>query len=130
MIGIDTNVLIRLVMQDDPIQCGKVDSFLAGLSTREVGFISLVTLIESVWVLEKHYRLPRLDLARFVEDLLGATELKVEREAAVSQALACFRGSTADFADCLIDRIHRDAGCTHTVTFDIAAAKSTGMVLL
>lgn len=130
MIGIDTNLLIRLAMQDDPVQCAKVDLFLASLSRREVGFISLVTLIESVWVLERRYRLPRFDIIRFVQELLDAPELKLEREEAVSQALRRFKGSTADFADCLIERVSHHAGCTHTLTFDIAASKSSGMVLL
>jgi predicted nucleic-acid-binding protein len=130
MIGIDTNLLIRLAMQDHPVQCAKVDLFLANLSRREVGFISLVTLVESVWVLETRYRLPRLDIVRFVQELLDAPELKLEREEPVSQALQRFKASTADFADCLIERVSHHAGCTHTVTFDIAASKSSGMVLL
>lgn len=130
MIGIDTNILIRLAMQDDPVQCSKVDSFLATLSRKEVGFISLVTLIESVWVLEMRYSVRKFDIIRFLQELLDAPELKLEREAAVSLALQRFEASTADFADCLIERVCHDAGCTHTVTFDIAASKSTGMVLL
>jgi predicted nucleic-acid-binding protein len=130
MIGIDTNLLIRMAMQDDPVQCAKVDSFLASLSGKEVGFVSLVTLIESVWVLEKRYRLPKPDVVRFVQELLDAPELKLERDAAVSQALHRFTASTADFADCLIERVSHHAGCTHTVTFDLAASKSSGMVLL
>ena len=130
MIGIDTNLLIRLTMQDDTVQCSKVDSFLASLSRQEVGFISLVALIESVWVLEKRCRLPKVDVARFVQGLLDAPELKLEREAAVSQALQRFKASTADFAACLIERVGHHAGCSRTVTFDEAAAKSSGMSLL
>jgi predicted nucleic-acid-binding protein len=117
-------------MQDDPVQCAKVDSFLGSLSRQQVGFISLVTLIESVWVLEKRYGLPKLDVIRFVEELLAASELRLERESAVSQALQRFNSSAADFADCLIERVSHHAGCSHTATFDIAASKSSGMVLL
>ena len=130
MIGIDTNLLIRLAMQDDPVQCSKVDVFLASLSRKQVGFISLVTLVESVWVLERRYRLAKLDVIRFVQELLDAPELKLERESSVSQALRRFKASTSEFADCLIERVSHHAGCTHTVTFDIAASKSSGMVLL
>ena len=130
MIGIDTNLLIRLAMQDDPVQCAKVDLFLASLSRQDVGFVSLVTLIESVWVLEKRYGLPKLDVIRFVQELLAAPELRLERDSAVSEALQRFNSSVADFADCLIERVSHHAGCTHTVTFDIAASKSPGMVLL
>jgi predicted nucleic-acid-binding protein len=130
VIGIDTNILIRLAMQDDPVQCAKVDSFLAGLSGHDVAFVSLVTLIESVWVLEKRYGLPKGDLVRFLEGLLSAPELRLDREPAVREALERFKAHKADFADCLIERVSHSAGCAHTVTFDIAASKSSGMVLL
>lgn len=130
MIGIDTNLLIRLAMQDDPIQCAKVDLFLASLSRREVGFISLVTLIESVWVLGKRYNLSKSDIVGFIQALLDAPELTMEREEAVSQALQRFKVSTADFAACLIERIGALAGCRETVTFDQDASKFSGMRLL
>ena len=130
MIGIDTNVLIRLAMQDDPIQCAKVDLFLASLSRQDVGFISLVTLIESVWVLEKRYNLSKSDIVRFVQEFLDAPELTMEREEAVSHALQRFKTSKADYADCLIERLGHAAGCAETVTFDTDASKFAGMRLL
>jgi predicted nucleic-acid-binding protein len=130
MIGIDTNLLIRLAMQDDPAQCAKVDSFLASLSPPQVGFISLVTLIESVWVLEERYERSRSDVIQYIQGLLDAPELRLERDTAVSAALQRFKLSAADFADCLIERVGHDAGCSHTVTFDVAASKASGMVLL
>lgn len=130
MIGIDTNLLIRLAMQDDPIQCAKEDLFLASLSRQEVGFVSLVTLIESVWVLGKCYNLSKPDIVRFVQELLDAPELAMEGEEAVSQALQRFKASTADFADCLIERIGALAGCRETVTFDVNASRFAGMRLL
>ena len=130
MIGIDTNLLIRLAAQDDPIQCAKVDWFLASLSGQEVGFISLITLIESVWVLGKHYKSSKSDIVRFVQALLDAPELTLEGEEAVSQALQRFKSSTADFADCLIERSGALAGCRETVTFDQDASRFAGMRLL
>ena len=130
MIGIDTNLLIRLAMQDDPIQCAKVDVFLASLSRQEVGFISLVTLIESVWVLGKRYNRSKPDIVRFVQELLDAPELTMEKEVAVSQALQRFKTSTADFADCLIERLGALAGCRETVTVDRNASKFAGMRLI
>ena len=130
MIGIDTNLLIRLAMQDDPIQCAKVDVFLASLSRQEVGFISLVTLIESVWVLGKRYNLSKSDIVRFVQELSDAPELTMEGAEAVSEALQRFKASTADFADCLIERLGALAGCRETVTLDQDACKFAGMRLL
>ena len=130
MIGIDTNLLIRMAMQDDPIQSAKVDLFLASLSRQEVGFISLVTLIESVWVLGKRYNRSKPDIVRFVQELLDAPELTMEKEVAVSQALQRFKASTADFADCLIERLGALAGCRETVTVDRNASKFAGMRLI
>ena len=130
MIGIDTNLLIRMAMQDDPIQSAKVDLFLASLSRQEVGFISLVTLIESVWVLGKRYNRSKPDIVRFVQELLDAPELTMEKEVAVSQALQRFKTSTADFADCLIERLGALAGCRETVTVDRNASKFAGMRLI
>jgi predicted nucleic-acid-binding protein len=130
VIGIDTNLLIRLAMQDDPIQCAKVDVFLASLSRQEVGFISLVTLIESVWVLGKRYNLSKSDIVRFVQELSDAPELTMEGAEAVSEALQCFKASKADFADCLIERLGALAGCRETVTVDRNASKFAGMRLI
>jgi len=130
VIGIDTNLLIRMAMQDDPIQSAKVDLFLASLSRQEVGFISLVTLIESVWVLGKRYNRSKPDIVRFVQELLDAPELTMEKEVAVSQALQRFKTSTADFADCLIERLGALAGCRETVTVDRNASKFAGMRLI
>jgi len=117
-------------MQDDPVQCAKVYLFLASLSRQEVGFISLVTLIESVWVLGKCYNLPKSDIVRFVQALLDAPELRMESAEAVSQALQRFKASTADFADCLIERLGALAGCRETVTFDRDASRFAGMRLI
>jgi len=130
MIGIDTNLLVRLAMQDNPVQCAKVDLFLCGLSRENAGFISLVTLIETVWVLGNRYRRRKPDVMRFLEELLNAPELTLEKELAVSEALTRFRGSSAEFADCLIERLGHHAGCLHTVTFDEGASKSAGTVSL
>jgi len=130
VIGIDTNLLIRMAMQDDPIQSAKVDLFLASLSRQEVGFISLVTLIESVWVLGKRYNRSKPDIVRFVQELLDAPELTMERAEAVSQALQRFKSSQADFADCLIERLGALAGCRETVTVDRNASKFAGMRLI
>jgi predicted nucleic-acid-binding protein len=130
VIGIDTNILVRLAIQDDPIQCAKVDLFLASLSRQEIGFISLVTLIESVWVLGKVYNRPKSEIAGFVQGLLDAPELTMEGAEAVSQALQRFKASTAGFADCLIERSGALAGCRETVTFDQDASKFAGMRLI
>jgi len=103
---------------------------MSSFSLREPGFVSGVTLTESVWVLERSYRKPKQEVAFFVRGLLESQQLVVENHDATAQALRRFEASNADFADCLIERLCHSAGCTRTMTFDLNASKSSGMVLL
>jgi predicted nucleic-acid-binding protein len=130
MIGLDTNVLLRFFLQDDLDQSARAAALMSSFSLREPGFISAVTLAESVWVLESFYHKPKQEVAFFVRGLLESQQLVVENHDAVAQALRRFEGSKADFADCLIERLCGSAGCTRTMTFDLNASKVSGMVLL
>lgn len=130
MTGLDTNVLLRFLLQDEPDQSARAAALMSSLSVREPGFISNVTLAESVWVLERTYRKPKQEIASFVSGLLEAEQLVLENHDVVAQALRKFDASNADFADCLIERLGHSAGCTRTMTFDLNASKSSGMVLL
>jgi predicted nucleic-acid-binding protein len=130
MIGLDTNVLLRFFLQDDAHQSSKAAALMSSLSVTEPGFISIVTLAELIWVLGRSYRKPQDELVVFVRGLLDSQQLVVEHHEVVDQALCKFSGSTADFADCLIDRLGSAAGCSRTMTFDLNASKSVGMVLL
>jgi len=130
MTGLDTNVLLRFLLQDEPNQSAKAAELMSSFSLREPGFISNVTLAESVWVLERTYRKPRREISSFVRGLLEAEQLVIENHDVVAQALRRFDASNADFPDCLIERLCHSAGCTRTMTFDVNASKVTGMVLL
>ena len=130
MIGLDTNILMRYFLRDDPEQSMRAATLMKGLSPSAPGYISSVTLAESVWVLERLYRKPKSDVVFFIRGLLESKQLSVENQDAVAQALRRFEGSNADFADCLIERLCDTAGCSHTMTFDVGATKSAGMVLL
>jgi predicted nucleic-acid-binding protein len=130
MIGLDTNVLLRFFLKDDPNQSARAAALMSSLSIEEPGFISTVTLAESVWVLDRSYRKPKDELVAFVRGLLESQQLVVEDHDAVAQALRTFGRSTADFADCLIERLCHAAGCTRTMSFDSNASKSSGMVLV
>jgi predicted nucleic-acid-binding protein len=130
MKGLDTNILVRFYAQDDPEQAPRADEFLQSLSFAEPGFISLVSLIELVWVLRSQYRMTRQELIQCLEQLLDSPELIVENHSAVNLALRRFSQYKTDFADCLIERLGHAAGCIETVTFDVDAARSTGMRLL
>ncbi len=130
MIGLDTNVLVRYVMQDDPKQSAKATRFIESLTPETAGFVSVVALIELVWVLNSCYDLTREQISQALDGLLRAKELVVDRAEQVGQALRVFRASSADFADCLIERTAHAAGCDRTMTFDRTAANGAGMMLI
>ena len=131
MIGLDTNVLVRYLAQDDRIQSPLATRFLEGvLSLEEPGFVSTVVLAELVWVLESNYQLGREQLATLLDTLLRAQQLKFQDPDCANQALRDFRASKADYVDCLIQRLGSGAGCSHTMTFDRAASRINGMRLL
>ena len=130
MIGLDTNVLVRYIMQDDAKQSLKATKLMESMTGDEPGFVSLVSVVELGWVLSSSYGLERKQLARAFELLLRTKTVVVDRADEVANALRVFKASSADFADCLIERTAASAGCARTVTFDVGAAKTSGMTLI
>lgn len=130
MIGVDTNVLVRYLIQDDPAQTAVAKRFLeTELDEKRPGFVSLVVLAETVWVLRRLYAVPPAILVETVRELLDIGQLHVEQRAAVLRALNRIGQKNADWVDALIAEIAVEAGCTRIVTFDRGAAK-LGMELL
>ena len=130
MIGLDTNVLVRYIMQDDAKQSVLANKLIEGLTEVSPGYISLVAIVELVWVLESAYDLTRQQVTAALRNLLSVNVFKVDRVAVVASALRTYAEGTADVADCLIERSSALAGCGCTMTFDRAAAKNGGMVLI
>lgn len=130
MIALDTNVLVRYMMQDDPKQSPSATRLIEALSGEEPGFVPVVALLEVVWVLSGSYGLDRAQVSEALEGLLRSRELRLDRADLVTQALRRFSAGGADFADCLMERIAAAAGCTDTMTFDAGAARSAGMRLI
>jgi predicted nucleic-acid-binding protein len=130
MIGLDTNVLLRFFLQDDLRQSPQSTALLDSLTPQNPGYISVVTLVELVWVFDRTYHKPRKEISAFLRGLLESKDLVLEKFDAVSQAFRRFESSNADFSDCLIERLCASAGCSQTMTFDVGAAKSAGMVLM
>jgi predicted nucleic-acid-binding protein len=130
MIGLDTNVLVRYIMQDDAKQAALANKLIEGLTEASPGYISLVAIVELVWVLESAYDLTRQQVTSALRNLLSVNVFKVDRVAIVASALRTYAEGTADVADCLIERSSALAGCRCTMTFDRAAAKTGGMVLI
>lgn len=131
MIGLDTNVIIRYLAQDDVRQAATATRLIEGsLTSEERGFISVVTLAEIVWVMSSNYRATRGAVADIVEGLLTAPQLMLERADVVWRALKAYRDSKADFSDAVIVELGSDAGCSKTVTFDRQAAAHPGFEAL
>ena len=130
MIGLDTNVLVRYIMQDDAKQAALANKLIEGLTEASPGYISLVGIVELVWVLSTSYGLSRDQVAEALDLLMRSKELVVDRADLVLQAQRRFAKGGADFADCLIERIAHAQGCQATMTFDAGAAKAAGMTLV
>jgi predicted nucleic-acid-binding protein len=130
MIGLDTNVLVRYLTQDEPAQSARATRLIEHeLSDREPGYIGLVVLVECCWVLKRLYGATPAELLVTVRDLLDTRQLVVERRAIVAAALAGLGEGAGDLADALVVEGASDAGCARSVTFDKAAVK-LGMGLL
>ena len=130
MIGLDTNILVRYIAQDDAIQTPKATALIEGLSDTEPGFISLVAIVELVWVMQGCYAATKAETVAVLDRLLRVRTLCVENADVVMNALRGYSQSNADFADCLIERSAHRANCARTMTFDGKAAKTAGMHLL
>jgi predicted nucleic-acid-binding protein len=131
MIALDTNVLVRLVLQDDEAQA-KVAERLVVRARREQTrlFVADVVLCELVWVLTSRARLSRVDIADAIERLLGTELIVVNDVAAADRALSAFRAGKGDFADYLIREQALLAGATEVATFDRALKGDPGFRLM
>ena len=130
MIGLDTNVLVRYIMQDDPKQSAKATAIIESLDDAGGGYVTLVSIVELVWVLGSSYALTRAQVATALDGILRTKQFTIERADQVLRALRVFKVGKSDFADCLIERTAASAGCDKTVTFDASASKYAGMTLI
>jgi predicted nucleic-acid-binding protein len=130
MTGLDTNVVVRYIMQDDARQSPLATQLIESMSVETPGFITVVSVIELVWVFESVYQLNKHQVVQALEGVLSTKELVVERAEIVWKAVRLFQAGPADFADCLIERSAMAAGCVRTLTFDRGAVKGCGMVLV
>src|SRR6202162_2564824 len=123
MIGLDTNIVVRYLVRDDSIQTGKaVELFERRLTEGNPGFISVVTIVETTWVIKQAYDFADAEVAAAIERLLRADTLFVENEREVFAAMTALKDGRGSFADALIGEICARAGCLCTLTFDRKAA--------
>ena len=124
MIGLDTNILVRYLAQDDPVQSPRATHIMERrLTEARPGFISLVTMAETVWVLDQIYGLSTNEIVTAVERILGADALFVQNEHEVFAAIVSFKTGAGSFPDALIGALGEWAGCTTTLTFDKKATR-------
>ncbi len=123
MIGLDTNVLVRYLTQDDPVQSRKAAEIIERrLTEQNPGFISVVAMVETVWVLDRAYRLAAHKIAAAVERMLQADTFVVENEQEVFTAMIALKEGHS-FADAIIAALGAKAGCSFTLTFDQKALR-------
>jgi predicted nucleic-acid-binding protein len=130
VIGLDSNVLLRYLTADDPVQSPAARAVLAARTPADPAYISLVALVETAWSLRSAYGQDRAGVNRVVGALVAANAVVVQEREAVEAALAEATASGADFPDALIAVLGRRAGCDDTVTFDRRAAAIAGMRLI
>ena len=119
MIGLDTNVLVRYLTQDDAAQARLASAAIESAAGRgERLRLTAITMCELVWVLESAYHQPRVDVARALEQIVRTADFDLEHADHVRKAIERYRSTPADFADALIGLVNEAAGCEHTLTFD------------
>ena len=127
MIGLDTNILVRYLAQDDPVQSAKATEIIEErLSEDKPGFISLVTIAEAVWVLDRLYDQSPQEIAQLIERMLQSDTLFFQNEQEVFTAMVALKAGRGSFADALIGALGTWAGCSLTLTFDKRAARLAG----
>ena len=130
MIGLDTNTLVRYLAQDDAVQSPVATDVIEFRLTEEnPGFISIVAMVEMVWVLDRAYGLAGREIAAVLERLLQADTLVVENQQEVFTAAMALKEGTGSFADALIGALGARAGCARTLTFDKTALRLPGFEL-
>ena len=128
MVALDTNVIVRYIAQDDPVQSAAATHiFEEVISDKNHGFISSIALCETVWVLSRAYGQSRETLLRVIETLLKTDNLELEHRDVVWNAMDDFKSGEADFSDYLLARIGKAAGASTTLSFDDKALKTKSL---
>lgn len=127
MIGLDTNVIVRYLTQDDPAQSPLATGLIENRLTVEApGFVSVVVMVETAWVLERSYNLGAVELSAAIERMLQIDVLNIQHEQEVFTAMIALKQGRGSFADELIAELSHAADCDYTVTFDQKALRLNG----
>lgn len=132
MVGLDTNILVRFLTQDDPKQCVMVNKLMQEFEEKNQNlWISLVVVCELVWVLESCYDQTKAEVNSALMQLLQVQQLKIDHAEVIQEALRDYlKHKKIDFSDCLIAHCNKAENCEYTLTFDQVAAKLESVKLL
>ncbi len=124
MKALDTNVLVRFLVQDDKKQSNIVQALFSEAEKNKGSFyITLLVVLELIWVLEAVYQVSRQDVLHALAELLSMPILNFEKQSAIRRFILAASNSTFDLSDLLIAYSANDAGFDRTYTFDKKAAK-------
>ncbi len=127
MKGLDTNVLVRYLVQDAPEQGEQAAAYIREIkASGETCFINNIVLCELVWVLKSAYKLSRDEIIATLELILRADTFEFENKSAASCAVQQMKQGKADFSDYLIGKVNQQAGCTETASFDAKLKSAEG----
>ncbi len=124
MIGIDTNVLLRLLVRDDPEQHRQAATFFSQRTPRDPAFVSAVVLAETIWTLRRRYGFTEAKLLSILQDMLSSDDFHFEHGDRLARLLEGPAGVSLNIADHLVAWSGAAAGCRGTVTFDQRAAST------
>jgi predicted nucleic-acid-binding protein len=131
MIGLDTNILVRFMAKDDPVQSPIAARLInRGSDSGDPFFVNHVVLCELVWVMESCYGMDRQWIEDIIERVLETVDFLVEDKDSALEALREYKRGGLDYSDCLIGRKNLRLGCEATLTFDGKASKLPGFRLL
>lgn len=130
MIGIDTNILVRYLTQDDIDQAQVVDQIFNTYATSSNSiFINNIVICELIWVLERGYKYTKEIITKAIKQILSTEEFAFENQELLWLALNHYSQNKLDFSDALIGVLNKKSGCAYTLTFDQSAVKSPDFML-
>ena len=131
MIGLDTNVIARLLLADDAPQTQRAIRFIKTAQAHGTPVMLTLEVIQELeWVLRSSAKKTKLEFLGLVRQLLEARDIEIHNESVLEQALRTYEKSTADFGECLFLAHYQQLGCDTMLTFDTKAARMTGVELV
>ncbi|MET0599365.1 MAG: PIN domain-containing protein [Mesorhizobium sp.] len=131
MIGVDTNVLVRLLTQDDADQNARARAFFAERNARDPAYVSAIVLAKALWLLRKRMMYPPEVVELALRGMLSSNDIRLEHAERLGELLDTPGSKQVELTDCLVAWSAAEAGCSHTVTFDRRAATAVqGMELI